>query len=708
MNEKPILLDEKEPVLGPFLCRPGTDTMSFWICTPTDRENVIVTIQGLQSVPLKLMESEGFELPMKIWIGTATGLTPNTLYEYSASIDGHALEFPEHKADDFSFRTLRAGASGDEDRFILMSCHGVDDYQTAYEKDQHKEKKLKPVFNMWENLHSVIKSKSDIRFGFMAGDQVYMDKPFGDYLTNPSITWDSTKIQKDSFDTYHRFWKDINYRKCLARIPFFLNWDDHDLIDGWGSRDEQFEDKLKEKWLDYFSVQKEIARLMQFSRNPNDPAKDANSFYFKFEHGTSLFSIFDLRSGRNKTEALMLSKDQKNSFAQDIGASSADDHFIVSSVTMARMSGKIEKGIGNISNFIWDFSAYLGYGPNLKKILSWTIFSFAILLPRSSSYQFFHIDLGALAILLAPLYLYVRLRTKVEKPFGPTLKRKLKIVLLATGFLGWVLNLIYNILCPTPLNYLNENFNFDSMQLNYIFSILLINLLLGMLALGFTQETILKLNGFLRDKNAEKLAQALIPIISRKISTKSALCTSTIFNVVYFSISKPNMFFLTNIILSILAFVALLMISLEATGAIDEVAGLDDDIEDSWSSETNKEEFQMFVNVMRTTTKRSTVLSGDIHTAGISQMIIEPNGKRMRLPQIVSSPITYTIMAPLVEKLTSSPGYQKVTDDLGVYNLFYQSQRNYCVIDKANGTINVDFHFEDLEQPMRIENVHGI
>ncbi len=151
---------------------------------------------------------------------------------------------------------------------------------------------------------------------------------------------------------------------------------------------------------------------------------------------------------------------------------------------------------------------------------------------------------------------------------------------------------------------------------------------------------------------------------------------------------------------------------LEAIGAIDLVADLDDDIKDSWSSETNRKELIWFydlLSMIQSKGIRPVILAGDIHTGGVSKLSVDRNftDKEKVIYQLVSSPISYVPMASLVEKLTSSSFVNEMKlegKSLFSYNLFYMCKRNFTVItpSSSSNALEADFYFEDLANP---ENV---
>lgn len=57
---------------------------------------------------------------------------------------------------------------------------------------------------------------------------------------------------------YKKFWDNVHYRKVLCYLPAILMWDDHDITDGWGWREDSFVDTesatFKPEWARLFEA----------------------------------------------------------------------------------------------------------------------------------------------------------------------------------------------------------------------------------------------------------------------------------------------------------------------------------------------------------------------------------------------------------------------------------------------------------------------
>jgi hypothetical protein len=154
-----------------------------------------------------------------------------------------------------------------------------------------------------------------------------------------------------------------------------------------------------------------------------------------------------------------------------------------------------------------------------------------------------------------------------------------------------------------------------------------------------------------------------------------------------------------------------LMIILEATGFLDELAGLDDDINDAWSSEINARELHWLaiqINQLLGARKKVVILSGDIHTGGLTYL----NFDKGIVSQVTSSPISCNPMSPLVERLTS--GFNKIQlpekDSVcEAENIFFKCKRNFVLCktytENSKKRVDVEFYFENFYKPIKFYDI---
>ena len=315
-------------VLGPFIGNITHSSVKFWMSLgpgDTDKE-VFVTLKRCAYGPQS--EAEARQKPVRITIidnpeeakrgvikcaredfgtGTATiaNLEQNSKYSYqlwqdenckiALALDTRSLEDRDQKkdflkAEDLYFWTLPEDGFWRQLDFLLMSCH----HPETKKDDGHNG------FAVWHQIPSIIdeEQNGNVRFAILAGDQIYADDVEAKVLKEP----DPKKRRQHYFDIYKRFWDDVNYRRVLCRVPSVLMWDDHDITDGWGSREDSFKTKnseeFKDEWQRLFATAKEMFGIMQASRNPDPLAKEFG-FDTCFRVGSAGFVVADLRSNRN-------------------------------------------------------------------------------------------------------------------------------------------------------------------------------------------------------------------------------------------------------------------------------------------------------------------------------------------------------------------------------------------------------------------------
>jgi hypothetical protein len=309
--------------LGPFVGNITHSSVKLWLSLGSgDDKEVFVTLKQLAYGPQS--ESEASQKPVKITtidnpteakrgvikcvgkdFGTGTvtieDLEQNSKYSYRLWRDedcqialdlNSSSDKPEDslKPEDLYFWTFPKDGYWQQLDFLLMSCHNPE----TKKGDGYNG------FAVWHQIPSIIdeEQNANVRFAILAGDQVYADDAEAKVLKEDS----PEERRKLYFNIYKRFWDDVNYRRVLCRVPAVVMWDDHDITDGWGSREDSFQskmsDQVKDEWKRLFDTAKEMFGIMQASRNPDPLAKEFG-FDTCFRVGKAGFVIADLRTNRN-------------------------------------------------------------------------------------------------------------------------------------------------------------------------------------------------------------------------------------------------------------------------------------------------------------------------------------------------------------------------------------------------------------------------
>lgn len=142
-----------------------------------------------------------------------------------------------------------------------------------------------------------------------------------------------------------------------------------------------------------------------------------------------------------------------------------------------------------------------------------------------------------------------------------------------------------------------------------------------------------------------------------------------------------------------------------------ELPRLSDDLDDGLSSEINRSVLTKLLRVLFDVQRRGVkvcLLTGDIHTCGMSEIVELRCGDLQSIPQAVASPVAYSPMPKVVEGFTTTTSEMVLSDNGGDYlmarNIFYTSRRNYCEIvpselDLPQGT-PFRFHLEGYRLPL--------
>lgn len=145
----------------------------------------------------------------------------------------------------------------------------------------------------------------------LTGDQIYADSLWNKVLwarLSVNLWLFFTSKMKRAIDAFYLqlyidSWTNSSIAKTLATIPNIMTWDDHDIIDGYGSHPFFFQDSPLFKGI--FSIAAKYYELFQLRTNRNKilfNRKYDFSGHFTFRNFT--FIIPDTRSGRSRTSIL--------------------------------------------------------------------------------------------------------------------------------------------------------------------------------------------------------------------------------------------------------------------------------------------------------------------------------------------------------------------------------------------------------------------
>ena len=288
-----------------------------------------------------------------------------------------------------AFKTLPE----DEDKpwditFGLYSCHMPFDPNSSSKADA----------SMWSLMEDELKY-SNARFVIGGGDQVYCDGT--DYLN----IWSWLKKVKEHDpsvedmrswyrDIYRGYWGFKNLQAVHRQFPNYMIWDDHEIMDGWGSYEkEELSDQLDSffEWEDVDENLKYAKRMFkaakltydeyQHSHNPDTPA---GQYDYSFSNCGADYFVLDMRGVRDyerKNNSILGTQQYKRfkTWAKQLDPKRQGPIFIVSTVPMVHLKDFVSDILEWASIFgsrddVRDHWAHDKHGAEFINILE-TIFS---------------------------------------------------------------------------------------------------------------------------------------------------------------------------------------------------------------------------------------------------------------------------------------------------------------------------------------------
>lgn len=332
----------KDGFIGPFVGFTSSSTAKLWLykCDLEKDETISFVVTLHEGTPNSLTaKTANLYLNANSHnCGTVvfSDLKPDTTYYYKIwSSINCAVEFDGLDFRDLFFRTFPQDQNNERIDFIVMSCNDP----TTMTNDGHDG------YGVWSKINE-IRKHNDVRFALLAGDQVYADK------VEPSVLNEESAEERKRFylEIYKQYWSNFHYRKVLCSLPALMMWDDHDITDGWGSREESYinetSDSFKPEWLRLFETAKQAFQHMQASRNPEPLSKDYKTgFDTCFKIGRSGFALVDLRSNRNVRKKQIWLEEQFEAMKSWVEANrnDIDTFFFTTPVVFSHGSPRIEK-----------------------------------------------------------------------------------------------------------------------------------------------------------------------------------------------------------------------------------------------------------------------------------------------------------------------------------------------------------------------------
>lgn len=251
-----------------------------------------------------------------------------------------------------------APASGETPRIAYGSCNGYSD-----------EKLMKAGADHYERWRHLAKTHAQQGFHLMllGGDQVYSDAMWKkipemvDWIEKPAekrfksafTAAMAKKLDQYFCGMYVERWKIPDIAAVLRSIPTIMMWDDHDIMDGWGSYpDKQHNSDV---YQGIFKIARKYFKLFQLQCREGEahPAAITNDggFHLGFRDlGKLTFLIPDLRSERQPQPEQVISPASWNAIYEwmaDCTAMPNQHLLLMSSIPIAYLNlGAIERLLG--------------------------------------------------------------------------------------------------------------------------------------------------------------------------------------------------------------------------------------------------------------------------------------------------------------------------------------------------------------------------
>lgn len=336
--------DNNLHILGPFVADITDSSVKIWLHASGAQRpaRVFVTLHP-ETVAAESTHRGQIDLaaePASVGIASFDSLMPDRTYFYRLWLvaDTVPLDLQGLKDTDLFFTTLPKAGFDKQLDFLLMSCHNP---FTAAGDGFHG-------CAVWRQIPQIISRNKNVRFAILAGDQVYGDEIEAEMLGETN----AEKRLAAYLKIYRKFWSSIHYRRVLCSLPAVMMWDDHDITDGWGSREDSFVDKdsaeFKPEWKRLFNTAARAFALMQGSRNPPPPSGDfSHGFDTCFKIGRAGFILADLRSNRNVHRKTIWHPAQLEAIMKWVERNKADldTLFFISSVVFSHGAPQIERSI---------------------------------------------------------------------------------------------------------------------------------------------------------------------------------------------------------------------------------------------------------------------------------------------------------------------------------------------------------------------------
>jgi hypothetical protein len=284
--------------MGPVLNFRGADEGRWRLSAlvAAEAEPPALAAEGLRAAPLPLAERRGRAL----W-----------RYDFSLPL-GEAPTVQDYAIGGRSWRVALPARARGGLRMAYTACNGTEDGGAGAPSSARNER--------WLHLASE-HARKPFHLLLQGGDQLYADEIWHEV---PALSewrgkaWRRRRGMAPSsamedgirgyyFDAYLRLWAQPELAPLLASIPSLMMWDDHDIIDGWGSHPEDRHGSPVHQMI--WSAAREGFALFQLAAPPGDLPEgfgDRRGGHFGWAHRVGEVGVLapDLRSGRDRRRVM--------------------------------------------------------------------------------------------------------------------------------------------------------------------------------------------------------------------------------------------------------------------------------------------------------------------------------------------------------------------------------------------------------------------
>jgi hypothetical protein len=259
-----------------------------WLRAPsltTAVASLKINNQPVAEAPLQPSADHDFVDALDIPLPQASGGCP-----FAVHVAGHCrqgfLPPPSHEPAAFSF--------------VFGSCHQP--FKATLDGRLVRQDRSRIYLGMREVLRA-----EDARFLLLLGDQIYSDgiPNLNVRSLTASGSLDPAYLTEYYRQLYRGHFNEAGFRSILELVPSYMIWDDHDILDNWGSfpQPNDFERSA-------FAAATRAYLAYQHLHNPGATLRDQPPFCYSFWYADVGFLVLDLRSQRDFDAGRVIGQEQ--------------------------------------------------------------------------------------------------------------------------------------------------------------------------------------------------------------------------------------------------------------------------------------------------------------------------------------------------------------------------------------------------------------